>query len=58
MDHMYTITPNQDGTFNVVRMAPTVVSQGLKLVEAEALAFALSSQARYLEGKLPYARKQ
>ncbi|WP_368508134.1 hypothetical protein [Bradyrhizobium lupini] len=52
MEGIYTIVANKDGTYNVVRMAPTVISQGLKLGEAEALAFALSTQVRLLEGTL------
>lgn len=52
MEGLYTIVPNKDGSYNVVRMAPTVIMKGLKLGEAEALAFALSTQVRLIEGKL------
>jgi HAMP domain-containing protein len=52
MEGMYITTPNKAGRgYDVIRMAPTVISAELKLGEAEALAFALNTQARVLEGK-------
>jgi hypothetical protein len=36
----------------VVRTVPTVVATELRLGEADALAFALNTQIRYIEGKL------
>jgi HAMP domain-containing protein len=53
MEGMYITTPNKAGRgYDVIRMAPTVISAELTLGEAEALAFALNTQARVLEGKL------
>lgn len=53
MEGLYTITPNKDGRgYDVVRMAPTIVSTELRLGEAEALAFALNTQVRMIEGTL------
>lgn len=37
--------------WDVVRNAPTIVSEGIKRVEAESLAFALNVQARQMEGR-------
>jgi hypothetical protein len=49
----YTVVPNKDGRgFDVVRMAPTVVSTELKRGEADALSFALNAQLMIIEGKL------
>lgn len=53
MEGTYIVTPNKAGRgYDIIRMAPTVVSAELRLGEAEALAFALNTQARILEGKL------
>jgi hypothetical protein len=53
MADLYTLRLNQDGRgWDVVRNAPTVVSKELRLGEAEALAFALNTQIRLIEGKL------
>lgn len=38
--------------WDVVRNAPTVISQELKLSEAQALAFAMNAQLAILEGRL------
>jgi predicted nucleic acid-binding protein len=49
----YIFVPNpKDRGFDVVRMQPTVIAAELKRGEAEALAFAMNTQARILEGKL------
>lgn len=50
---MYLVRANpKDPTkCDVVHMEPTVVSEALKPVEAEALAFALNAQVKHLEGK-------
>jgi predicted nucleic acid-binding protein len=53
MEGPYTIVPNADGRgYDVVRMAPTVIATELKMGEAEALAFALNTQIRLIEGDL------
>jgi predicted nucleic acid-binding protein len=53
MEGPYTVVPNKDNRgYDVVRMAPTVVSTELSMGEAEALAFALNTQIRLIEGKL------
>lgn len=53
MEGPYTVIPNEDGRgYDVVRMAPTIVSTELRQGEAEALAFALNTQIRVIEGKL------
>lgn len=53
MQGPYTVAPNKDGRgYDVVRMAPTIVSTELRLGEADALAFALNTQIRLIEGKL------
>jgi predicted nucleic acid-binding protein len=49
----YTVQQNEkDRGWDVVRSVPTVIATELKLGEAEALAFALNTQARILEGRL------
>lgn len=50
---MFVVRPNprDPSKHDVVRMEPTVVSEALKPVEAEALAFALNAQVKHLEGK-------
>lgn len=53
MEGPYTVVPNKGGRgYDVVRMAPTVVSTELRLGEADALAFAMNTQIRIVEGKL------
>ncbi|MBW7970989.1 hypothetical protein [Bradyrhizobium sp. BR 10289] len=50
---LYMVVQNPDGeTFDIVRNAPTVISEGLKRGEADALAFALNTQHRRIEGDL------
>jgi predicted nucleic acid-binding protein len=53
MEGPYTIVPNADGRgYDVVRMAPTIIAKELRQGEAEALAFALNTQIRMIEGDL------
>jgi predicted nucleic acid-binding protein len=53
MEGPYTIVPNVDGRgYDVVRMAPTTIATELQMGEAEALAFALNTQIRLIEGEL------
>jgi hypothetical protein len=47
----YSMQANPKGGWNVVRNAPTVVADGLKLGEAEALVFALNTQTAILENR-------
>lgn len=49
----YTIKPNENGRgWDVVRNEPCTVAAELRVGEAEALAFALNTQVRLLEGDL------
>lgn len=50
---LYSIQRNHNDPeqWDVVRNAPTVVSEGLRHAEAESLAFALNVQVRLLEGR-------
>lgn len=53
MEDVYTIKTNENGRgYDVVRNAPTVVADDLRLGEAQALAFALNTQINMIEGKL------
>lgn len=53
MNDIYTIKPNPNGRgWDVVRSEPTVISSELRVGEAEALAFALNTQVRLIEGDL------
>lgn len=55
MQGPYVVVPNNSSDlrpFDVVRMEPTVVAKELNLGEAEALAFALNTQVRQIEGTL------
>jgi hypothetical protein len=47
----YSMKANPRGGYDVVRSAPTVVAEGLKYIEAEALAYAMNAQNACLEGK-------
>jgi hypothetical protein len=47
----YIVVPNTRG-YDVVRMEPTVVAKDMKQGEADALAFALNTQVRIIEGDL------
>lgn len=51
--NLYAIQRNTEDPerWDVVRNAPTIVSVGLRKVEAESLAFALNVQARQMEGR-------
>lgn len=51
----YIVVPNNTSDlrgFDVVRMAPTIIAKELRQGEADALAFALNTQVRLIEGKL------
>jgi hypothetical protein len=53
MEGPYTTVPNKDGRgYDVVRMSPAVIATELRMGEADALAFALNTQLRLIEGKL------
>jgi hypothetical protein len=53
MEGPYTTAPNKDGRgYDVVRMSPAIIATELKLGEADAMAFALNTQVRIIEGKL------
>ncbi|MCP1937347.1 hypothetical protein J2R95_003142 [Bradyrhizobium japonicum] len=55
MDGPYVVVPNDTSDvrgFDVVRMSPTVIAKELYQGEAEALAFALNTQIRRIEGDL------
>lgn len=49
MSGPYSMQGNPKGGWDVVRNAPTVVADGLKLGEAEALVFAMNTQVKLLE---------
>lgn len=50
---LYTIKPNENGTgWDVVRNAPTTIASDLRVGEAQALALALNTQVRLIEGDL------
>jgi hypothetical protein len=55
MEGPYIVVPNDTSDlrgFDVVRMTPTIVAKELRQGEADALAFALNTQVRIIEGKL------
>jgi hypothetical protein len=55
MQGPYIVVPNDTSDlrgYDVVRMAPTIIAKELRQGEAEALAFALNTQIRRIEGDL------